>query len=662
MRLNSQQASEQELKTNAEIKTDAESSVRKVAINPLELICAHLKEFAIACIVLVVVVAGFAGFNVYLDGMFFREGTEHLGTTYSQVATTFELFANRNWSLLDNWESSLQYASEPSSASSVWDYYDSLKEAWHYSDFYIFNENDDFVTTSGRSGTAGSITNVFDEMYATDGQVATSYVASSGVRKIVFAQPLENPVVYQGVSYTGVAVSYDNEYVQGLVAGDVYSGNSDCYVVRENGDVVFSLEPKTVVTSYISNVVDFLDKNASFKRGTFTEFTEGISADGEGGALISYAGSNYYLIYQPMGIYNWNVVSIVKASTVDSTLNIVRLATSIALILLACVLFAGVAVIIVEKYRRIVAQEEQAHQEAEYKSKLTREALYGLADVADRFAIIDVHARTYRYHECLLDRDLYPPTGSYEVLLEGLNHRYTVLTDTDDAKLGRLLSIDALKRELTRTGDRIKVEYASRTEAIYMLMTVVPLAFDAEGELERVLLIGQDIGLRKELENEANTDALTGLFNKRYFNAVLTIKKRKKIPFTLFFLDLDRFKPVNDVHGHEVGDKLLKEVGGRLVDCVRTEDFAFRIGGDEFAIIATGDLDEAAVKRMENRICDSVAAPYLIDGKELRVGTSCGFASWPRDAARVSEVRVLADEHMYANKDAHHKADASAER
>lgn len=166
----------------------------------------------------------------------------------------------------------------------------------------------------------------------------------------------------------------------------------------------------------------------------------------------------------------------------------------------------------------------------------------------------------------------------------------------------------------------------------------------------------QDIGQKIELENMANTDSMTGLFNERYFSRVLNICEEKKMPFVLYYLDLDRFKPINDTYGHLMGDRLLKEIAARLLRCIRSRDYAFRIGGDEFALIVSADMDEGQRARMAERIQTTLSAPVVLDGKELSVGVSCGCACYPEDGS-ASQVRIAADSRMYETKQRHHEND-----
>lgn len=168
------------------------------------------------------------------------------------------------------------------------------------------------------------------------------------------------------------------------------------------------------------------------------------------------------------------------------------------------------------------------------------------------------------------------------------------------------------------------------------------------------MLIAQDIGQKHELENLANTDGLTGLYNERYFNSILHKKELQKLPFILFYLDLDHFKSVNDTYGHDMGDKLLKEAANRLQSCIRSNDYAFRIGGDEFSLVVCTEFDESLCCRIKEQIQNQLCAPFDIDGKTLYIGSSCGYAAYPNDASTANEIRILADQRMYAEKEKHH--------
>lgn len=195
-----------------------------------------------------------------------------------------------------------------------------------------------------------------------------------------------------------------------------------------------------------------------------------------------------------------------------------------------------------------------------------------------------------------------------------------------------------------------------------MIMNVVAVEWDENDIPLKVMMIAQDIGKRHELENLANTDGLTGLFNERYFSRVLHQKEQQKLPFVLYYLDLDHFKPVNDTYGHDTGDKLLKEVARRLQECSRNNDLAFRIGGDEFALIISANMPEPLCRQTKDRIIRSLVCPYIIDDKTLTVGASCGYAIYPLESEDTSKIRILADQRMYAEKKQNHQKTESPAR
>ena len=283
----------------------------------------------------------------------------------------------------------------------------------------------------------------------------------------------------------------------------------------------------------------------------------------------------------------------------------------------------------------------------------------GMARVVERYSVCDLDRDRYQYHE-RRGEPLYPPEGSYRQMLEQISRKYVVLTDTENAKITQMLAPENLRRLIKTDNDSLKLEYAARDKSAFFMMTVVPMAWKGD-RLTRVMMITQDMGKQHLLQSLANTDGLTGLLNKRYFDRVLTVLEQHSQPFALFYMDLDRFKPVNDTYGHDVGDELLKGVSQRLQGCIRSRDYAFRLGGDEFALLLLGPMKPEACASKMNMICEMVAVPYEIDGNTVSVGASCGYALYPAESVDVQQVRCIADQRMYENKQANHARQDGAE-
>ena len=301
-------------------------------------------------------------------------------------------------------------------------------------------------------------------------------------------------------------------------------------------------------------------------------------------------------------------------------------------------------------------REEAERLSLEREKMQSDRLLQSMSRIVDRYSIINLDTDRYRYRELRNSEPLYPASGRYSDMVETISKRYVALTETENAKLSRLITPEYLRSVLRRPDDNLKIEYCSRTENAYMVLTVIPVEWHADGTVYEVMQVVQDIGQKIELENMANTDSMTGLFNERYFSRVLNICEEKKLPFVLYCLDLDRFKPINDTYGHLMGDRLLKEIAARLLRCIRSRDYAFRIGGDEFALIVSADMDEGQRARMAERIQTTLSAPVVLDGKELSVGVSCGCACYPEDGS-ASQVRIAADSRMYETKQRHHEND-----
>ena len=433
------------------------------------------------------------------------------------------------------------------------------KESWRYSDFYLLNEDSQYLTADGRKGSAGSISGVIQELYNEDGPIVSTYTASYGVPKIVFAMPLSRNITLDGVTYTGLAVSYDTDVVDDLVDGSMYSGQSDCYIVRTNGDIVLALEPQTELCKGLTNLYD-IDTHAEWKYGTMDDIRDCIQLGKSGSAQFTCERARNYLIAIPTDFPDWALVGIIHADEVDGAMRSVQQSTSFALGALC--IFAVIIVVLalgMESQLRL-RREEEARLSLEREKMQSDRLLQSMSRIVDRYSIVNLDTDRYRYRELRLSKPLYPTSGQYSDMVETISERYVALTETENAKLSRLLTPEYLRSVLRKPNDNLKIEYCSRTENAYLVLTILPVAWHADGTVYEVMQIVQDIGQKVELETMANTDSLTGLFNERYFSRVMNICEEKKLPFVLYYLDLDRFKPVNDTYGHAIGDRLLQEI------------------------------------------------------------------------------------------------------
>jgi diguanylate cyclase (GGDEF)-like protein len=154
----------------------------------------------------------------------------------------------------------------------------------------------------------------------------------------------------------------------------------------------------------------------------------------------------------------------------------------------------------------------------------------------------------------------------------------------------------------------------------------------------------------------ATHDALTGLPNRQLFEdragKALASAQRDKGAFAIGFIDLDRFKLVNDTHGHAIGDALLRVVGQLLSESVRGTDTVARVGGDEFLLLLTPlrQNAEAEARATVQRLSEKIAALRQVEGRELRISASVGLSFFPGHGRTLDSLLICADQAMYAAK------------
>ena len=303
-------------------------------------------------------------------------------------------------------------------------------------------------------------------------------------------------------------------------------------------------------------------------------------------------------------------------------------------------------------FLRDVTDSKNAEKErrAMLKQNIAMDQLIqGVTRIVERFAVCDLDSGIYEYYE-MNNESYYNPTGDYRELLQRMSGEYVVLTEKINIQMDDLLSPEHLRKVIMSEDDLYTFEYSTLDRSSYKVMSVIPVEWKGS-ILSKVMLIAQDIGQKHELEKLANTDALTGLYNERYLSERLKRNGKLRKKFAMFYLDLDRFKPVNDTYGHDMGDRLLKAVSRRWCKCIRKTDYAFRIGGDEFSlIIEEGNINDEFCEMMVRRIKRVIDRPFNIEGRLLSVDTSCGYALYPEHSQKIDEIRIMADHRMYEDK------------
>ena len=225
---------------------------------------------------------------------------------------------------------------------------------------------------------------------------------------------------------------------------------------------------------------------------------------------------------------------------------------------------------------------------------------------------------------------------------------------------------EALLAQLRESPARLLIETGQRCRSgSFLHVEISGYRLDLEGR-SLFSLTMRDITMRRRVEAQllekqqhldhlAHHDQLTGLPNRLFLAAhlpgAIEGAKRNGNMLAVLFLDLDRFKHINDSRGHETGDKLLKAVAQRIRTTTRTDDIVVRMGGDEFIVVLKTVATAEQINETASRITEALAAPVVIDGRSLVTTASIGVSLFPRDGSTMGELLRQSDTAMYQAKD-----------
>lgn len=194
---------------------------------------------------------------------------------------------------------------------------------------------------------------------------------------------------------------------------------------------------------------------------------------------------------------------------------------------------------------------------------------------------------------------------------------------------------------------------------IYPKWLSIAVVRDEQGAVSNYIALFSDITERKasfdRIQYLAHYDALTHLPNRvlldDHIDLILAGAKRNYTKLAILFLDLDRFKEVNDTRGHHVGDKLLQAVAERLKECVRESDTVARLGGDEFVILLSSISDEKDAATVAQKVIEQIGRPFMLGEYQANIGTSIGISLYPNHGTDKEALLKSADAAMYFAKE-----------
>jgi diguanylate cyclase (GGDEF)-like protein/PAS domain S-box-containing protein len=290
---------------------------------------------------------------------------------------------------------------------------------------------------------------------------------------------------------------------------------------------------------------------------------------------------------------------------------------------------------------RDITEQVAARQEAQRQATTLRSIAENLPAIV---AVVGADER-YRYVNQAFERWF----GRHSQDIVGR----TVREVLGEAEYGR--SLVWLQRVLAGETVKFEKDYPGRNDIRHLSISYIPLQL-GDGVIDGFVGVAQDITAHRleagRLKGLAETDALTGLLNRAGFEADLARRASAGDGpgLALLYIDLDHFKPVNDRHGHPVGDQLLRQFAARLRTLVRPTDAVARLGGDEFAIVLSGIREQSHAEAVAAKVVEAAGTAFIVDGLELHIGACVGLALGVHTGESVEDLVARADAQLYRAK------------
>lgn len=303
---------------------------------------------------------------------------------------------------------------------------------------------------------------------------------------------------------------------------------------------------------------------------------------------------------------------------------------------------------------------KKALEDEKNKNKILQKQNKKLLKIKDSFDAFLDHTSDYVYIKDFKHRFVFVSEPFAKIT--GHKNRYEIIGKTDfdifplkDAEVYYKEQKNVIEHGKELVG--IEEPYHNEDGELRWISTSKKPLYDSSGNVTGLIGISRDITVIKKLEDEleqkAYFDNLTGLYNRHYFfekiKSIIKLTKRTQNLLTLFFIDLDDFKAVNDKYGHEAGNEVLRVVSKRLKSIVRESDIICRFGGDEFIILAVAK-EKDDLKKIAKKILVAIneSIPYL--EYQLHVGCSIGISSNAEHTTSIDTLIKKSDNAMYKAK------------